>query len=117
MRCFVLQQPNQRSLRSTSNLGTATSVQTTYQVRNRTGDTLDDLMTYYWTGEDIIDDVFQGDLPNNAITDKEETNQDEISIGFILFGITCLVTDDFIIQENTNNIFDFKGTTHFYCND
>ena len=90
---------------------------TEYQFCNETDYVLSDFYTYYYDGNNILDDHEHGNLRSNNCTEFIETTRDSIEAAAYLSTVLCIFTDDFIIITEESNTFILTGKSHVYCGD
>jgi hypothetical protein len=95
-------------------IGCLPFMETTYQVKNACDFTLDEVVSYYWDGENIHDFVQHGDMYSGDISNKVKTERNEIYLGLELYGNKYIVVDPYPMSQNTNNICEINGDTAIY---
>jgi hypothetical protein len=95
-------------------IGCLPIMRTTYQVKNACDFTLEEVVSYYWDGENLYDFVQHGDMYSGDVSNKVETERNEISLGLEIYGDPYIVVNPYPIQSNTNNLCEINGDTVVY---
>jgi hypothetical protein len=90
--------------------------ETTYSFKNNSSNTLYDFSTYYWDGDNFIDEIYHGTLGLNQITEKVETHRSEIDFSFSFDpgGILYVSSDPYPVGRNKSNNFIIDDNTYIY---
>jgi len=90
---------------------------TEYKFCNESSYELIEFSSYYWDGDNILDDQDHGNLLLDECTVWVETERTEIKAAALVSSILCIFTDDFIPVEDEQTIFNITDSSNVYCGD
>ena len=90
---------------------------TSYIVRNLSSYTLYTVISFYWDGSNVIDEIMHGDMNSGSESAEVITTHNTIDVAFYLSdGYLYLVTDPYALLPNTSNYLDIYDHTNITSN-
>ena len=84
---------------------------TSYFVKNSSSFWLNNIVAFFWDGENIVDEFDLGSLNPGYDSDVVITNHTVIDVAFELSGVTYLVTYSYTLNENAASYLDITDET------